>query len=213
MLAWFEHATEEDLERYALGRLPAAETERLEEHLLVCTECQDRLVETEAYVQAVRDAAFQLSRGPDWTWRRRLAGTLDAFMAPRLVWVAGALLIAAGLTWMSVGRVPTRPGVSAPVAVTLRTLRGAADSSMAKVPSGRALLLEADLAGLPQHDAWELRLVDSSGRPIRTSLAESEGTRVIVPVPKGLGKGAYWARLYARGAPNQLLREYALQVQ
>jgi len=213
MLTCFEHATEEEVESYALGRLPAAETERLEEHLLTCAECQDGLAETDAYVQAVRDAAIQLRSQKHWTWRRRLAGVQYAFMAHRLVWVAGALLLAAGLAWVYVVRGPSRAGVSAPMAVALQTLRGAADSSAPKVPSGRALLLEADLAGLPQQDAWELRLVDSSGRPVRTFRAQSEGARVIVPVPKGLGKGAYWARLYAQGAPSQLLREYALRVE
>jgi hypothetical protein len=213
MLTCWDHPSEESLERYALGGLPVDETEQLEAHLLVCAACQDLLTEVDLYVQAVRDAAIQLSHEQHWTWRQRLAAMLDVFMARRLVWAAGALLLAAGLTWMTVVRVPSRPGVSAPLAVALRTLRGAADSSTARVPSGRALLLEADLAGLPQHNAWELRLVDSYGRPVRTSHAESEGTLVIVPVPKGLGKGAYWVRLYARSAPNQLMREYALQVE
>jgi len=208
-----EHASEEDLERYALGTLPAAQVELLETHVLVCAGCQDSLAETEVYVQAVRDAALQLTHQPHWSWRQRLAGLLDAFVAPRLVWVAGAVLIAAGLTFLSLVRVPSRLGEAVPVAVVLQTLRGAADSPAATAPSGRPLLLEADLAGLPQHGVWELRLVDSSGRPLRTLFAETQGTRLAVAVPKGLRKGAYWARLYARSARSQLLREYVLRVE
>ena len=208
-----DHVCEEDLELYALGRLPALQVERLETHILICADCQDRLVETETYVQAVRDAALQLSREQHPSWWRRLAGLLDAFVAPRLVWVAGAVLLAAGLTFLSLVWAPSGPGASAPVAVALQTLRGAAGSQSAAAPSGRGLVLEADLAGLPQGESWELRLVDSAGRLVRTIVGEGTGTRVSWTVSKGLRKGAYWARLYARGAPGQLVREYALRVE
>ena len=213
MQARVDHICEEDLERYVLGRLPALQVERLETHILICAECQDRLVEAEAYVQAVRDAALELSHEPRVSWWRRLAGLLDAFVAPRLVWVAGAVLLAAGLTFLSLVWAPSRPGDSAPVAVALQTLRGAAGSQTAAVPSGRGLVLEADLAGLPQGGNWELRLVDSAGRPVRTVVGMGAGTRVTWTVSKGLRKGAYWARLYDRSAPAQLVREYALRVE
>ena len=111
MLTCSDHPSEESLERYALGGLPAGETERLEEHLLVCAACQDLLTEVDIYVQAVRDAAIQLSHEQHLTWRQRLAAMLDVFMARRLVWVAGALLVAAGLTWMSAVRARSRPGL------------------------------------------------------------------------------------------------------
>lgn len=51
-----EHATEETLEEFALGRLRGAALTRLEEHLLICEECQDRLSELDAFVQGIADA-------------------------------------------------------------------------------------------------------------------------------------------------------------
>ena len=46
--------TEDDLERYALNRLPETDAAPLEEHLLVCEECRARLAEWGQYVGAMR---------------------------------------------------------------------------------------------------------------------------------------------------------------
>lgn len=58
-----EHASEADLERYAMRSLPAPESDRLEEHLLVCAECRDRLKATDEYVAAMRSAAGKIRKG------------------------------------------------------------------------------------------------------------------------------------------------------
>lgn len=51
------HIPEDLLERYAMGMLSDSETGPLEEHLLVCHECQDRLRAVDEYVAAIRAAA------------------------------------------------------------------------------------------------------------------------------------------------------------
>lgn len=53
-----EHAAEDDLESYAMRTLPAPEVESLEEHLLICAECRDRLQATDEYVAAMTAAAL-----------------------------------------------------------------------------------------------------------------------------------------------------------
>jgi len=46
--------------------LPEAELAPLEEHLLICAECRDRLEATERYVAAIRAAAAKLDKSrPD----------------------------------------------------------------------------------------------------------------------------------------------------
>jgi anti-sigma factor RsiW len=55
-----EHVSEDDLERYAMRTLPAPESDRLEEHLLVCQSCRDRLKATDEYVAAMRSAAAKI---------------------------------------------------------------------------------------------------------------------------------------------------------
>lgn len=52
-----EHICDHDLERYRLGMITGErELAPLEEHLLTCALCLDRLVETERYVLAMRSA-------------------------------------------------------------------------------------------------------------------------------------------------------------
>jgi anti-sigma factor RsiW len=54
------HISDDDLERYAMLMLGEAEIGRLEEHLLICPECRERLEETERYVVAMRAAAAKI---------------------------------------------------------------------------------------------------------------------------------------------------------
>jgi len=60
------HINEDDLEKYGMQTLPEAELAPLEEHLLICAECRDRLEATERYVAAIRAAAAKLDKSrPD----------------------------------------------------------------------------------------------------------------------------------------------------
>jgi anti-sigma factor RsiW len=58
------HISEDALEEYALGRLPSAHCEPLDEHLLVCPACQNALEVIDDYVNVIRAAlaAFPRSR-------------------------------------------------------------------------------------------------------------------------------------------------------
>ncbi len=55
-LAMRPHPEDDVLELYALDRLTEADIAPVEEHLLVCQACRDRLVEWDAYVAAMRAA-------------------------------------------------------------------------------------------------------------------------------------------------------------
>ena len=52
-----EHISEDTLERYAMRKIPGTESGPLEEHLLTCLECRDRLQSEIDYVSAIRSAA------------------------------------------------------------------------------------------------------------------------------------------------------------
>lgn len=52
--------SEDLLERYSLGIAKVEECEPLEEHLLLCSKCQDRLHVIDGYVSIVRAAASHL---------------------------------------------------------------------------------------------------------------------------------------------------------
>lgn len=52
---WEAHADEESLERYAMGLLREEEAAPLEEHLLLCAGCRNRLTELDQFLQALRN--------------------------------------------------------------------------------------------------------------------------------------------------------------
>ena len=57
------HPTTDAFEEYAFKRLSEADTEALEEHLLVCPECQTSLAEVDQYILLMKQAtAGQIGR-------------------------------------------------------------------------------------------------------------------------------------------------------
>ena len=82
------HVSDDDLEGYAMRSLPAAESEPLEDHLLNCAECRERLPSTDEYVAAMKAAA-----GTNRRERNRRTGAL--WPSPAVVgtpgWCGGIL--------------------------------------------------------------------------------------------------------------------------
>ena len=56
-----EHTCRDEFERYAIRTLPGAELGHLEEEL-ICSDCWDRLVQTNGYLAAVRAAGAERFR-------------------------------------------------------------------------------------------------------------------------------------------------------
>jgi hypothetical protein len=54
------HISDNDLENFAMQTLPDSETGPLEEHLLVCGDCRDRLDDEIEFVTAMREAAVTI---------------------------------------------------------------------------------------------------------------------------------------------------------
>ena len=89
------HIGAEELEDYAMDRIPEEQAGRLEEHLLICDPCRQRLGEHDSYTSAVRQAAAQLLDAPAQLDRRpwsfpRLLPTAVALAC--IVLAAGAAL-------------------------------------------------------------------------------------------------------------------------
>lgn len=55
-----QHVSDDTLERYSMQTLPDAEAEPVEEHLLICQECRDRVDAEIDFVAAMRAAAAML---------------------------------------------------------------------------------------------------------------------------------------------------------
>jgi hypothetical protein len=193
------HATDDVLERYSMGCVAGPELAGLEEHLLVCDYCQDRLAREDSIRQLVRDGAEQLQRPhpamhwgfPKWAWGLGLA--------------AVGLLLFAGSQWPSFRRSTVQPAV-----VLLQTTRGAENPALAAAPAGRPISLVLDLTDLPQFSAYTVEIVDNVGHPAFHSSESPVNNKLQTSIARGLAAGAYFVRLYT--PTRELLREYALIV-
>ncbi len=58
------HTEDEDLDRYALGSATPDAEAAIEEHLLVCEDCRERLIQTETLISACRGLRKALESGP-----------------------------------------------------------------------------------------------------------------------------------------------------
>src|SRR5438552_2078439 len=82
------HLDDSAIEQYSMGILPEESLAPFEEHFLACDSCQDRLLEMEAYVNAVRSVSPKLRAADQSGWR-------GWFHLPRPAWVAAVALGAA----------------------------------------------------------------------------------------------------------------------
>lgn len=53
------HLSEESLEKYAMGKLPASRVAQAEEHLLVCQKCRDHVELIGLIIAGLRDGSIR----------------------------------------------------------------------------------------------------------------------------------------------------------
>jgi hypothetical protein len=177
-----------------MGDVPEEECARVEEHLLICEACRERVTASDIYVLSMRDAARQLRSEP-------LVERQTGWWRPRLV----PALLAAGLlafvVWQAGRDVDRQPRV---FAVSLAALRGSNPPGPA--PSGTPLDLRLDLNALPPFDSYGVEVVDRVGNRVWQGATAASGTACRIA---GLPAGAYFVRVSSPS--GELLREYALE--
>jgi len=154
------HPTTEAFEEYAFKRLSEADTEILEEHLLVCPECQTSLAEVDEYILLMKRATAGIKRGrePDLTPVRLGLGELIAASLLRkgpqrsLTYAIALIAVGASIFFLTASRPlvwASHPGTEAGAAVSveLLALRGG-EPAANHAPSGRPLDLIIDLTGI-----------------------------------------------------------------
>jgi len=201
------HLDEEQVEKYSLGDITEEESSRFEEHLLVCEPCQARVTESDTYVSTMRCASARIRQEgpragkPPWFRTRRI---------PTFATAASVLLLAAaGLLWIKgPGRAKNQGSVEPAFAVNLVATRGSGIE--AKAPSGRALTIQLDLAGLAPESSFRVEMVDALGNRIWQGTVVSQDSKAVASVPR-LAGGLYFLRAYAPS--GKLLREYGLEVE
>jgi len=201
-LALGPHLEESELEKYSMGKLEEALLPAFEEHLIACVSCQDRLLEMEAFVNAVRSVSPALREAPPPDWRR-------LFVWPRLAWAGAVAMSLAALT-VGVIRLQVPRGQAIATAVFLQSSRGVEGLTLASAPAGRPVLLNIDLTELPTLPSYRLEIVDTAGKSVWESVAAPRDGRLAQPVTKDLAAGRYYVRLYSPDA--ELLREFGLRL-
>ena len=210
----FVHASEDQLERYALGKVCSdEELAPLEEHLLVCPECQDRLQEVETFIARFRPVASRL-RAEDaravsqQTNPGRIRQAWDALKRSSVpVRVTVALAMATGIVFV-VPRLSQRTASFETVA--LEAVRGAGSASGSQAHLERIPQLEIDLTQLSPQSSWTVEVVDQSGGKIFETMVKSSGNRLQVNLDRPLPRGSYYVRLYG-ASRDELLREFGLE--
>lgn len=204
-----DHVSEHALEEYSRGTLSEEETERLEEHLLVCPDCQDRLADTDEFVGAMRDAAARLQMEPPsaledhwraaWRWLWRPAPVMAACGA-------AVVLIMAGTLWHRGG-----PAGGDTATIALEAMRGDTTSG-ASAPAGKPLVLKLNAVGLPTPSTYRLEVVDERGAVLFQNAVRLEAEIIAAALPQRLEPGRYWVRLSEPEAGGSLLREFGFTV-
>jgi hypothetical protein len=188
------HTEDDQLDRYAMGVLPTEAAAEIEEHLLACAACRERLRQSDEFTLLFREAATlpEARRRlwtASWTWRA----------------AAGA---AAAATMVAVLFVATRrdgPAL-APAIVTLEALRG--PEAPAEIQAGRPAILVFDIDA-PARGSYEARIFDRNGGEVLQPRTEVREGRLSVSV-ESLPAGSYWVRVYRTGNGDPIT-EYGLR--
>ena len=197
------HPEEVVLEQYAMGKLDEPAVEAIEEHILVCVSCQDRLDLTETYVRTMKRALASAQKAEaENRWRTRIGGW---FQMPAPAWAGAAAVVLLAIVAVFNLRNFTRPGI--PAAVVLTATRGETASIEAKGP----LDLNLDARDLTPASTYRVQLVNGEGADVwqQPSATVTDGY-IHVRIGKHLSRGQYFVRVFASGAGTP--REYALQL-
>lgn len=194
------HGTDEQLELYALGRLPESEHALLEEHLLVCASCREKLDGIGDFALSMRAAGSQTvspavgakTLSPQWSaFFRRPAVSMGLAFA--------LLLLVLGI--FSIGRKELPPSAT----LQLTAVRGAMPATVA-ARSYDLLVTDAPRDGGP----FRIELVNTAGGNVWSGLVAAGSSGIDVKVPQPLAQGDYFMRLIS--ADGKTLREYGFRV-
>lgn len=192
------HITEDSIELYSMGRLPANELEDFEKHLLVCSACEERLTESDRFVRVMRETTRRLQTAP---------GRAKPLWNPRMAWglaLAGAVAIAVAIPQF-------RSLSGPPQEVVLTAMRGPENARTPSVSSDRPVTLRIDVTELAA-TTFGIEIVDANGGTVWQGRAEANGGNIVQPTGRILPAGRYWVRLYREGPDRALLREFSMPV-
>jgi len=196
-----DHPTEEALESFLLNRLPEAELEIVETHILACELCVEQLENLEILIAATKTAAIEpAAKQTHLRFVNAVQNWKEQFSFFRLS-LAGAF------SALTVGAVL----FSVPGEVSLSAYRGPETPTVASWRPVRLNLNATDLAEGPV----VVELVDNRGLSVWRGPSTVRNDEVKVTLPRITKEGPHFVRLYnpvQKDARTELLREFAFQV-
>jgi hypothetical protein len=208
-MTYQQHVLDDHLESYVMCRLQEEETEVLEDHLLFCASCQQRLTETQQRIAATRIAA---KRVREETSRPEPRGSLGNFFSNliqvRPVWAMAAT--AALAVVLVAPRLQQQPPSAAYQEVSLTAMRGGEAAFDAE--HGRPLRLHLDIRDLAVPTGIQVTVVSAEGVLVWSSsrIDRPNEESLVVRLDSSLRAGQYWVRVVR--TPDQILREYSLRL-
>jgi hypothetical protein len=197
------HIEDEVLERYSIGSLPEELAAEVEEHLLLCLMCQNRLLETDRFLMLLREAATRLSAQPS-TERERWSSFRCGSWA-----VAAGFLLAVLILLPPHHLLPQHHhDTPSPAVVWMQSLRG--QDAATHVVFGEPSLLVFDLT-VTAEPHYVVQIVDRVGNEVLRNRATIRTGRICLLV-NSIRHGSYWVRVY-REANSELVAEYGLSVE
>jgi hypothetical protein len=192
------HGTDDQLELYARGRLPESELPVLEEHLMICTNCRDKLDEIGDFALGMHEASIKAAVPQTGRAGWGLASFLrrPAFsMALAFV----ALLVVMGV--FANGRPKFAPSAS----LLLTATRGEMPLTVA------AREFDVTLSDGPREGGpFRIEVLTATGAKAWSGLAESSPAGVQFQLTEKLTQGDYFVRLYS--VAGKTLREYGFRI-
>ena len=196
-----DHPSEEALESFLLNRLPEAELEIVETHILACELCVEQLEQLESLIAAAKNFTAKPAAKHPHPW------LADAVRKWKQQFSYFRLSLAGAVSALSLGAVL----FSIPREVTLSAYRGPETPIVASWRPLRLNLNAADLAEGPV----VVELVDNSGASVWKGPSTVRNDEVKVTLPRITKQGPHFVRLYNPApldARSELLREFTFQV-
>lgn len=204
---YYEHPSEEALERFLLNQCQAEELDTVETHILACEPCVARLESLEVEIAAMKlalqnmqsELAAKAAKRAESSWR-------NWFSVPTLSMAGAVAALALGILVIP----QIRTSMAKPTEVTLSAYRGMETSA---VPKDKLLRLHLNAAGLPEEPV-SIQVVGENGAQLWKGSSVVRGNDASVTIPRLTASGNYFVRLYGAtaGAQTDLLREFAFQV-
>jgi RNA polymerase sigma factor (sigma-70 family) len=139
------HPGNEVLEEYSLQRLSAAECDRVEDHLLLCEQCQEELIRIETFIRDMKVVCGVPQTKVAPSTESLLGRWLTLIPRPAMVAAFAAVVLAVGIPMMR----DSETAALAPLAVQLTVMRGRESTTMATAEKQRPLQLRISAAELP----------------------------------------------------------------